>query len=63
MRIFLILFLCIGSNFIYAQIGIGTWHFYFLAILGVHSCGQIVFLFRIDYHALNEEKKICFYYF
>ena len=69
MRCFYMRLLCLFILFLfvsvvaYAQIGIGTWQFYFLAILGAHSCGQIVFLFRIDYHALNEEKKNCFYFF
>ena len=48
MRIFLIIFLGFASNLFYAQIGTGTLRFHFLAILGIHSCGQIVFLFRID---------------
>ena len=47
------LFLGFASNLISPQIGTGTWHIHFLAILGIHSCRQIVFLFCIDYHALN----------
>ena len=42
------IFLGFASNLISAQIGTGTLRFHFLAILGIHSCGQIVFLFRID---------------
>lgn len=51
------LFLGFASNLISPQIGTGTWRFHFLAILGIHSCRQIVFLFRIDYLALNEENS------
>ena len=51
------LFLGFASNLISPQIGTGTWYIHFLALLGIHSCRQIVFLFCIDYHALNEENS------
>ncbi len=51
------IFLGFVSNLFYAQIGTGTLRFHFLAILGIHSCGQIVFLFRIYYHALHKENS------
>ena len=51
------LFLGFASNLISPQIGTGTWHIHFLAILGIHSCRQIVFLFRIYYHALHKENS------
>lgn len=58
------LFLGFASNLISPQIGTGTWRFHFLAILGIYSCGQIVFLFCKDYHTLLQRKQFwCFYFF
>jgi hypothetical protein len=64
MRIFLILFLCFGSNFIFAQIGTGTWRFHSTtskAIAIAASESTVFTAFEnglFEYDIASKEKKL-----
>jgi hypothetical protein len=64
MRIFLILFLCFGSNFIFAQIGTGTWRFHSStskAIAIAASKSTVFTAFEnglFEYDIASKEKKL-----
>lgn len=64
MRIFLILFLCLGSNFIFAQISTGTWRFHSAtskAIAIAASESTVFTAFEnglFEYDIASKEKKL-----